>query len=65
MLNSIVGFALGEDPEMLTGTWCRYYQEVCLLEQPYVMDDSQRVQDVVKVQSTLCMPGRIKCQCVS
>lgn len=29
--------------------WCRYYQDVCLLEQPYVMDDSQRVQDVIKV----------------
>ena len=31
--------------------WCRYYQDVCLLEQPYVMDDSQRVQDVIKVGS--------------
>lgn len=32
---------------------CRYYQDVCLLEQPFVVDDSQRVQDVIKVRQTL------------
>lgn len=29
----------------------RYYQEVCLLEQPFVMDDTKRIQDVIKVKS--------------
>jgi hypothetical protein len=39
-------------------TWCRYYQDVCLLEQPYVMDDSQCVQDVIKVRSVQVIKER-------
>lgn len=34
----------------LCGVACRYYQDVCMLEQPFVVDDSKRVQDVIKVR---------------
>jgi hypothetical protein len=46
---------------LATTIWCRFYQDVCLLEQPYVMDDSQRVQDVIKVRSRLsrCQVARL------
>ncbi|KFM23294.1 Elongation factor Ts, mitochondrial [Auxenochlorella protothecoides] len=34
--------------KMVMGRLQKFYQEVCLLEQPFVMDDSKRVQDVVR-----------------
>ncbi len=47
-------------------TTCRrYYQDVCLLEQPYVMDDSQRVQDVIKVCKMQPLRRSYRIQCVS
>ena len=45
----------------------QFYEEVCLLEQRFVMDDTQRIRDVLKACSvadgTLGIPTFIRLQC--
>jgi len=38
--------------KMVDGRLKKFYDEVCLLEQPFVMDDKKRVSELVKETST-------------
>lgn len=38
--------------KMLVGRIAKFYQEVCLLEQPFVMDPDKKVSDILKANNT-------------
>lgn len=49
-------------------TWLQFYEEVCFLEQSFIMDDSQKVKDLLKSLSKdtgvqLEVTGFIRLQC--
>jgi elongation factor Ts len=38
--------------KMVQGRLSKFYEEACLLEQPFIMDDKKKVKDVVKEAAT-------------
>jgi elongation factor Ts len=43
-------------PKIVEGRLEKYFQEVCLLDQPFVKDPSMTIQDVIKAK----LPRRVK-----